>query len=424
MASSRLPAAAESRRFLVYARLTTLEAAISLARYKLRSGLAVLGVAVAVMTMVWVDAIGRAGVQQAIAQLDALGDNLVWIEAGARQTNGVRSGTHGMTTLVPRDAQAIRDEVGLVVRTSENVDGRVQVIGAGRNWSTQFRGVSPDYQQIKLWQVGEGEFFSADDTDRARAVAVIGSTVRHELFGDDDAIGQPIRISNSWFTVIGVLAPKGASATGQDQDDTIMMPWTTAMARLLGQSQTWLDDILCSADAPADFEVATAEIVALLRERHHITPGADDDFNIRKPQELLEARIKSSRTLSHLMLVFAMCALLVGGIGIMNVMLASVAQRTREIGVRLAVGARPSAIQLQFIGEALVLALTGGAIGLGVANALDGVVERVLGWPMSLSPAANVAAVFAAVAIGVCFGFYPALRASRLDPVAALYHEP
>ena len=424
MASNRPPAAAESRRLRVYVRLTTLEAAISLARYKLRSGLAVLGVAVAVMTMVWVDAIGRAGVQQAIAQLDALGDNLVWIEAGARQTNGVRSGTHGMTTLVPRDAQAIREEIGLVVRTSENVDGRVQVIGAGRNWSTQFRGVSPDYQQIKLWQVAEGEFFSADDTDRARAVAVIGATVRHELFGDDDAIGQPIRISNSWFTVIGVLAPKGASATGQDQDDTIMMPWTTAMARLLGQSQTWLDDILCSADAPEDFEIATAEIIALLRERHHIAIGAEDDFNIRKPQELLEARIKSSRTLSNLMLVFAMCALLVGGIGIMNVMLASVAQRTREIGVRLAVGARPSAIQLQFIGEALVLALSGGAIGLVVANTLNGMVERMLGWPMALSQAANVAAVLAAVAIGVCFGVYPALRASRLDPVAALYHEP
>jgi putative ABC transport system permease protein len=408
---------------LVYLRLATVEAVRALARYPLRSTLVILGIAVAVTTVTWVAAIGQAGVDQAVAQLDALGDNLIWVEAGARAVNGVRSGTRGMNTLVPSDANAIRDEIHTVTRVSENVDGRVQVIAAGRNWNTQFRGVSPDYQAIKRWDLSEGEYFNDDDVLRANAVVVIGETVKQNTFGDESAIDEPMRVGNAWYRVVGVLAPKGQSVTGNDQDDTIHMPWTTVMRRLLGSSQPWLDDIVCSADSPADLETAKRQIADLLRERHRIRTDSEDDFNIRKPQELIDARIRTTRTLRLLMVVLASLALLVGGIGIMNVMLASVAQRTREIGIRMAVGARASAIQLQFLGEAAVIAAVGAGIGLAVAIAGQDELSRIVGWPMVMSARADAVAALAAIVAGVGFGFYPALRASRLDPIAALHDE-
>ena len=407
----------------VYARLATVEAVRALARYKVRSALAILGVAVAVTTVIWVAAIGRAGVDAAMAQLDALGDNLIWIEAGSRGVNGVRTGTRGMTTLIARDADAIRDEVPLVRRTSENVDGRVQVIADGRNWLTTFRGVAPDYRYIKRWDLADGDYFSSEDVERARPVIVIGETVRRELFGDDKAVGERLRAAATSFTIVGVLAPKGQSPTGTDQDDVVMMPWTTAMKRIVGSGQTWLDDIVCSADSPEDMARATDSIVALLRERHHIRADGDDDFNIRKPAELIEARIKSSRTLDRLLIVIAAIALVVGGIGIMNVMLASVAQRTREIGVRVAIGARPFGIQIQFLGEAIVIGGTGGALGWLLAVCARAPLEHALGWTMTMSHEASVVAVGAAIAVGVLFGLYPAVRASRLDPIDALRDE-
>ncbi len=382
--------------------------------------LVILGIAVAVTTVTWVAAIGQAGVDQAVAQLDALGDNLIWIEAGSRAVNGVRSGTRGMNTLVATDAAAIRDEIRTVKRVSENADGHIQVIAAGRNWNTQFRGVSPDYQYIKRWDLAQGEFFTDDDIERATTVVVIGETVRENLFGDEPAIDAPMRIGNAWYRVVGVLAPKGQSVTGTDQDDTILMPWTTVMRRILGSSQTWLDDIVCSADSPEDLDIAKHQIAELLRERHRIRTDADDDFNIRKPQELIDARIRATQTLRLLMVVLAALALLVGGIGIMNVMLAAVAQRTREIGLRMAVGAQASAIQVQFLGEAAVIAGFGAGLGLAIAIAAQGWVADVVGWPMTMSVRADVFAAFAAIAAGVGFGFYPAMRASRLDPIAAL----
>jgi putative ABC transport system permease protein len=405
----------------LWARLLSLEALAALARNKVRTSLAILAIAVGIATVIWVSAIGRAGKEQALAQLDALGDNLIWIEAGSRSVNGLRSGSHGENTLTARDAAAIRDECPQIARCSENVDGSLQVVAGDHNWNTRFRGVSPDYAEVKKWRIAAGAYFTADQTEHSESVVVIGATVAHQLFGDAPAVGQAIRAGNNWFEIVGVLAPKGPSATGQDQDDTVMMPWTTAQRRIVGKDVTWLDDILCSAATTDAIPAATAEVVSLLRERHHI--DGDDDFNIRHPEELLQAKLKSSKTLERLLLVIASISLMVGGIGIMNVMLASVAQRTREIGVRMAIGARPAAIRLQFFGEAIMLGLIGGALGVLASLAGSSLLESYLGWPLASAPRTSAEAVAFSIAVGVVFGYYPARRAANLDPIDALRSE-
>jgi putative ABC transport system permease protein len=401
-------------------RLLVLEPLRALARNTLRSGLAMLGITFAVATSIWVSAIGSAGTASAMSALDSLGENLVWIEAGSRNAAGVRTGTHGMTTLIPRDAEAIRREAPLIAKVSENVDGRLQLVSALANWNTQYRGVGPAYPDIRRWVVERGTFFNEDDVAEARTVLVIGSTVRERLFGDIDPIGESVRIGGSIFRVVGLLAPKGPSATGADQDDTVMMPWTTALRRVVGNKQTWLDDILCSAVETDRIRDAGRQVSELLHERHHIAPDADDDFNIRHPEELLKARVQAAETLERMLLALALLSLAVGGIGIMNVMLASVTQRTREIGVRVAIGATPGAIQLQFLSEAVLLTTTGGGIGVALGAFGSSFVSGTLEWQLATSTRADVLALLFAVLVGVCFGVYPAIRASRLDPIAAL----
>jgi putative ABC transport system permease protein len=399
------------------------EAVRALTRHKLRSGLTTLGITIGIAAVVLVVAIGKAGSQRAQQALADLGENFVWIEAGSRNVSGVRTGTHGMSTLTVQDAQAIRDEVPLISRVSPQVDGNIQIIWANRNWGTHYRAETPDYLAIKRWPVATGIAFSQDDVDHAATKVLLGETVRQQLFGFANPVGEIVRIQGQLFEVTGVLRARGQSGDGRDQDDWILLPYTTAQKRLKSHFVTWLDDILCSAVSPQAVEPAIRQVRALLRQRHHIREGEDDDFNIRRPDELLKAQLEASDTLANLLLSVAAVSLLVGGIGIMNVMLASVVQRTAEIGLRMAVGARESAIRVQFLGEAVVLSLIGGVFGVALSYAGSAGFERTLGWPIAIPPSSLLVAVASAVTVGVVFGYYPAWRASRLDPIEALHHE-
>ncbi len=396
------------------------QAVRALARHKTRSALNALGITIGVASVVWVVAIGEAGSARAMDQLHALGDNLVWIEAGARAINGVRTGNYGVRNLLLGDAEAIAREIPEIKRVSPNIDGSLLVVHETHNWTTRYRGVSPDYLDIKRWTIASGSAFTDEDVQRGSDVVLLGQSVKQQLFGEADAVGETVRVGMHPFRVVGVLAPKGQSASGQDQDDTVMLPYTTAMKKIRGGGQVWLDDILCSAQRPADIPAATAAITELMRQRHHIGPDQDDDFNVRHPEELVQAQLAASQTLEGLLVSIAAVSLLVGGIGIMNVMLASVVERTREIGVRLAVGAPGWAIQAQFLVEAVLLTALGGAAGVGVSVAGARALGRALGWAVLIPPQAVMLAVGCSVVTGVVFGFLPARKAALLDPIEAL----
>jgi putative ABC transport system permease protein len=399
------------------------EAPRALARNKLRTALAAVALTIGVGAVVCVIAIGRAGSLRAEEQLLNLGDHFVWIEAGSRAPSGVRTGTHGTTSLTLADAEAIEREVPLLKRVSPQVDGSVQVVHGPRNWRTHYRGVSPDYLDIKRWPLEAGAPFTEEDVRQATSVCLVGQTVREQLFGLEDPVGKTVRVQAQLFRVVGVLAAKGPSAFGSDQDDTILLPWRTAQARIRGGTQVWLDDILGSALSAEAVDPAIAQVTLLLRQRHHIQPGQDDDFNVRRPDEIIKAQIETKHTLELLLVGIALISLVVGGIGVMNVMLVSVAERTREIGLRLAVGATGAAIQLQFFGEAVMLSVFGGLLGIALGVGASYVMGRTLGWAMAIPPEAIAIAPVVSVLVGVFFGFYPARRASLLDPIEALRHE-
>jgi len=393
----------------------------ALLRNKMRSLLTVLGITIGIAAVICVVAIGNAGQVRVEEQLNNLGDNFVWVEAGGRAVNGVRTGTHGTKSLTLGDAFAIKTQIPLIKSASPNVDGSIQIIYANQNWFTGYRGVAPEYFDIKRWAVDQGAFFTPDDVDRAADVCVIGRTVRDQLFGVDDPIGKVMRVRDLPCKIVATMQPKGLSASGQDQDDTVIMPYTTAQKKIVGRD--WLDDIVCSAISPDAIRLAGQQVAALLRDRHHLRAEEDDDFNIRNPEDVIKAQLEASRTLTLLLVAIASISLIVGGIGIMNVMLVSVTERTREIGVRVAVGATEEAIQLQFLGESVMLSLVGGAAGvlLGVVGSV--VVGRTLGWPMEMSLEAVVLAALFSIAVGVFFGYYPARKASLLDPIEALRYE-
>lgn len=392
-----------------------------LLRNKMRSLLTVLGITIGIAAVICVVAIGRAGQAQVERQMQNLGDNYVWIEAGGRAVNGVRTGTHTTPTLTLADAVAIKSQVPLIKRISPNVDASAQAIYGNRNWYTTYRGVSPDYFDIKRWYTEQGAVFTDEDVNRADDVCVVGKTVRDQLFGVEDPVGKVIRVGALPCKVVAVLQPKGLSVSGQDQDDQIILPFTTAQRKLKGT--IWLDDIVGSAVSQDAVKLAGQQAAAVLRDRHHLRPEQEDDFNIRNPEDILQAQRAASQSLSLLLIAVASVSLLVGGIGIMNVMLVSVTERTREIGVRVAVGATEEAIQLQFLGESVMLSLVGGAAGVVAGIAGSFAIGNGLGWAMEISPLSIAIAAAFSIAVGVLFGYYPARKASLLNPIEALRYE-
>ena len=365
--------------------------------------------------------IGNAGTRAVEDQLKNLGNNFIWIEAGSRSRNGFRNGARGTRSLVMSDAEAIADQVPLIQRLSPNVDGRLQVVYGPQNWYTFYRGVSPDFLQVRRWDMQMGAFFTQSDVQAATPVCVLGHTVADNLFGVDNPVGKTVRIQNVPCQVVGVLKRKGLSVTGRDEDDFIVMPYTTVAKRITGEF--WLDDIFCSAVSMDAMPEATRQIRALLRERHHLNPGEDDDFNVRRPEDAIQAQLASREIMRLLLASIASLSLIVGGIGIMNIMLVAVTQRTKEIGIRLAVGAQEGVIQLQFLLEAVAIGLLGGLLGMTLGFFSAGVVSDLFHFPTALTTATFLFGAGFAAGVAVLFGYYPAKKASQLDPIQALRYE-
>jgi putative ABC transport system permease protein len=390
----------------------------ALARNKMTSGLAMLGICFGVGAYICSVSIGKGAARQIQDQIEGLGENMIWVEAGSRNVNGVRTGTHGDKSLTPGDAVAIGTQIALISNASPNVDARAQVVHGNKNWATRVRGVNPAYLPIRRLAIQQGSCFSDDDVRRATNTCVLGPTIVRELFGEEDPVGKTILLQHLVCRVTGVLAAKGVSPNGQDQDDVIIMPFTTVQKKIMGIA--WLDDIMCSAVSASAIQTAEDDISALLRQRHHLRDGQDDDFNLRHPTSVLEAGAESQRIMTLLLASIASVALLVGGIGVMNIMLASVTDRTREIGIRRAVGARRRDILAQFLVESVTLTLIGGGIGILLGIAGSDFIARFAAWRTMVEPGAVVVAVGFAGGVGIVFGAYPAFIATRLDPVVAL----
>jgi putative ABC transport system permease protein len=393
----------------------------ALARNVMRTLLTMLGIVIGVAAVICVVAIGdgaQASVEQAITNIGA---DMIWVEAGGVNRGGVRTGSGATKTLTLGDYEAIKAQVPLVTNVTPQADTRVQVVYGNQNWSTPVRGVGPEYLALKNWKLVRGGMYTDADVERANPVCVLGQTVVDQLFGSADPIGEEIRVNNEPCLVAGVLETKGQSATGQDQDDQFLMPYSTVMKKIKGQ--IWLDDIMCSATSARVVDEAEQDIATIMRERHHIRPGADDDFNLRHPTEIAEAVKQSTQTMEALLTAVASVSLIVGGIGIMNIMLVSVTERTREIGLRQAVGARGRDVLRQFLVEAVILSLIGGAIGIALGTLGAKLLADVFQWPTQVSTNAIGLAFACSATVGVFFGYYPAKRAAGLDPIDALRFE-
>ncbi|HSB18579.1 MAG TPA: ABC transporter permease [Anaeromyxobacteraceae bacterium] len=392
----------------------------ALAQRKGRTALTAFSIAIGIAAVVWVVAIGKAGQRRAEAQLAALGEGLVWISAGSRNISGARTGSHAAVTLTAEDAEAILAEVPRIQSVAVQSDTSVTVVSPNGNWTTRARGISVSFLDTWWWTIAEGAAFTDRDVDEAEPVVLLGRTVRERLFGDGEAVGQDVRIGRFGYHVVGVLGVKGQSPWGRDQDDVVFLPYTSAQRRIRGKGFPSVDGIMCRAVSPAAVEPATARITDLLRERHHIAPGDDDDFDIRPLEEAANADLEVGRTFATLLISVACVSLVVGGIGIMNMMLASVLERTREIGLRMALGATKRAVQAQFLVESVMLCLCGGIAGVAASAAGPLAMERILGWDVAIPVDAVLLALGFSVAVGVFFGFYPAWKAARLDPISAL----
>ena len=392
----------------------------ALARNKMRTALTMLGIIIGVGAVISTVAIGEGASNQVQEQLRNLGDNIVFVAAGSVNEHGVHMGSTATKTLTLEDAEAIK-RIPFIKEVSPGVGTSAQVVYKDQNWYTNVRGVSPAYLNIRRWPVARGSPFTQHDVEAAADVCLIGYTVIQNLFGDEDPIGKTIRVQNLPFRVIGVLQSKGQSPFGHDEDDTLIMPYTTVQKKLAGIS--WLQYAMCSAISELAIQPAEQQIEALLRQRHHLRPDEDDDFIIRSPNDLANTQAQSGRILTILLASIASVSLLVGGIGIMNIMLVSVTERTREIGVRMAVGATEEDVQMQFLSEAVVLSMLGGSVGVMMGIVGSMMVSSMLRWPTLIPPEAIGIAVVFSVAVGIFFGFYPARKAAHLDPIDALRYE-
>jgi putative ABC transport system permease protein len=392
----------------------------SILKNKMRTMLTMLGIVIGVGAVIVMVAVGQ-GAQKSIAtQINALGTNLLIVTAGGTNQGGVSQGAQAFNRLTVDDADKLKREGTLFAGVTPVVNTRTQVIGGGTNWRTTVNGVSTDFQTIRDWQVQSGTFFSDNDVRGLRKVAVIGATVADNLFPGTDPVGSTIQIRNVPFDIVGVLAKKGQNAGGQDQDDIVIIPYTTAQARLAGSTRIW--QILVSASSPQDLAGAQQEVSEIMRDSHKLGDG-DDDFTVRNQTEIANAAQGTTKVMTYLLAAIASVSLLVGGIGIMNIMLVSVTERTREIGIRMAIGARGSDVLTQFLVESIVMSVLGGAIGLAVGVGGAQLLAKLTGWSTSVPAAAIAVAIGFSAAVGVFFGYYPARKAAGLDPIQALRYE-
>jgi putative ABC transport system permease protein len=395
----------------------------ALRAHKLRSILTMLGIVIGVAAVIATVSIGGGAREEVVGRIKSLGANLIILLPGNVTQGGVRLGSGQSATLNDDDAKAIEKEVQQILVAAPLLRGGAQVVFGGTNWGTSIFGVENNYFEAREWDIESGRLFSGDENQRGGQVALLGLSVKNQLFGDDDPIGQIIRVKNVPFEVIGVMARKGQSAQGQDQDDAVFLPLQSARQRVIGTSRAKnrsVGSIMVKVREGEEMSDAENEIKALLRQRHRLREGDEDDFTIRNLSDILATVEASARVLSIGLAAVAAVSLLVGGIGIMNIMLVSVTERTREIGVRMAVGAKPSDVMGQFLIEATTLALLGGLIGILLGGIGAQVVSRLAGWPLYVDVTAIILAVVVSGLIGIGAGFYPAWRASRLDPVEAL----
>ncbi len=407
--------------------LATLRIALAALRVnKLRSALTMLGIIIGVGAVITMVAVGAGAQARVEDQIRSLGSNLIIILSGNFTSGGVRMGSGSQQTITEDDAYALQREIPSIQAAAPQLRGSGQVVFGNTNWATAVIGVSPEYLEARQWEIASGRAIQPSEVDSAAKVVLLGQTVARSLFGDADPVGETVRIRRVPHQVIGVLERKGQSMIGQDQDDVVLIPIATARKRVLGGTQVKSRNVQSISVRVRDGHDMTAveqEMRDLLRQRHRLQPSQEDDFFIRNLSEVLAAQEASSRILAYLLAAIASVSLLVGGIGIMNIMLVSVTERTREIGLRMAVGARSRDILTQFLVEAVTLALIGGAIGIVIGGVGSYAVGRFAGWRTEMSVTAVLLAVGFAGAVGVFFGFYPARTASRLVPIEALRHE-